>query len=134
LKDITEEQKEEDSIYYPKVKDKDLIIDWNNLDAKSVKNLVRSSNPKYQGAVTFFRNIPIRILEVSIENETRKDILPGQIIDPDLRGNIKVVCKNGDVLSIHVLYANEGCFSGCLFKSIFNIQPGEFFVTPNNLQ
>jgi methionyl-tRNA formyltransferase len=129
LNSIAEEQNENESLYYRKPQDKDLVIDWNNYDAISIKNLVRACNPKYQGALTFFRNIPVKILEVSIENEIYQNSVPGQVLDTHLDG-LFVASKRREKISIKVIYTNEGCFSGSLFKNIFLVQPGELFTSP----
>jgi methionyl-tRNA formyltransferase len=121
------EQKEKDVSYFTGPTEKDLIIYWQNQNAVSVCNLVRACNPKFQGVVTSIRGTPLRILQVTLTEEKLESLTPGTILN-DSTGNLKVVCADNNVLIIDIVYIQEGCFSGKVFKEIFNIQNGEVFV------
>jgi len=121
------EQKEKDVSYFTRPTEKDLIIYWQNQNAVSVCNLVRACNPKFQGVVTSIRGTPLRILQVTLTGEKLESPTPGTILN-DSTGNLKVVCADNNVLIIDIVYIQEGCFSGKVFKEIFNIQNGEVFV------
>ncbi len=117
-------QDEKLSSYFGFPKQEDLLIDWNRQEAVSIFNLVRASNPKYLGAITFYKNMPLRLLQVSIQ-QTDSSSEPGVIID-SLNG-IKVMTKDYKIISFDIISANEGYYTGKSFKNMFGIQSGDKF-------
>lgn len=118
-------QDEKISSYFGKPKREDLIIKWEKQDALSIYNLVRASNPKYQGALSFYKNSPVRILQVSIHHGAGDLQKPGTILNDNSR--LKVATIDNKIISIEVIYCVAGYYSGKTFKELFNAHYGERF-------
>ncbi|MFC1770851.1 methionyl-tRNA formyltransferase [Candidatus Margulisiibacteriota bacterium] len=109
------------SPYFPRKKYKDIVIDWTQ-PAKSIEFLVRACNPK-PGALTYFRNMILRILEVNLSPFSAGK--PGEIsiIDNDL-----FISAHDHKLKISIIEsAKEGFFSGMRFASFCRVGSGEMF-------
>lgn len=118
-------QDEKNSSYFGNPKREDLIIEWNKQEAISISNLVRASNPKYQGAISFYKNSPVRILQVSIKHEPGVSEAPGTVIKST--DEIKIVTVDFKIISIDLVYLSEGYYTGKTFKNIFGLQAGDKF-------
>ncbi|MGB8318606.1 MAG: formyltransferase family protein [Ignavibacteriaceae bacterium] len=121
-------QDEERSSYFGNPKRKDLIIDWEKQNAVSIYNLVRASNPEYQGIVTFYKNQPVRLLQVSIQ---QSDSIGEPGIITDSANGINVITTDHKIVSIDIIYANEGYFTAQNFRVLFNVKAGEKFGKNN---
>lgn len=119
------EQDKNSSSYYGRPKETDFIIDWQKQDALSIHNLVRACNPKYQGAVTFYKNVPVRFLQTSVQQENIFSAQPGIVMNTD--NCLKISCADNKVISIDIIYVLEGCYTGASFQSLFNINVGDRF-------
>ncbi len=118
-------QDEKMSSYFGMPKKEDLMIDWGKQTAISIYNLVRASNPKYQGAISFYKNYPVRILQVSIEQGINVEEEPGTIIDSS--NKIKVAAIDGRIISIDIIHVNEGYYTADIFRNLFKVKPGDKF-------
>ncbi len=119
------EQNENISSYFRMPGKEDLIIDWEKQTAESIYNLVRASNPKYQGAATFYENFPIKLLQVSVQKEAVMSGNPGTVIEA--QNDIKVLTTDGKIISIDIIYVNEGYFTANTFRNLFNVKAGNKF-------
>jgi methionyl-tRNA formyltransferase len=124
-------QDEKLSSYYGNPKREDLVIDWEKQDAVEIYNLVRASNPKYQGAITIYKNFPVRILQASIEKREEDIQQPGTIINDNLGLKISTIDKK--IISLEVIYSVDGYCTGKTFKELFNVHFNERFGTNKNL-
>ena len=124
-------QDEKYSSYYGNPKSEDLVIDWEKQDALSIYNLVRASNPKYQGAVTNYKNFPVRILQVSVGKREEDIQQPGTIIIDNFELNISTIDKK--TISLEAIYSTEGYYTGKTFKELFKLHSGERFGMKKNL-
>jgi methionyl-tRNA formyltransferase len=122
---LSAEQNEANASYYSRPQEDDLLIDWDKQNAESICNLVNASNPKYQGAVTFYKNVPVRILQTSIEDGDNLGKRPGTIVD--IKDRLKVAALDDKIISFDIIYVMEGCYTGDLFCNLFNLSIGEKF-------
>ena len=100
----------EDKFYRPK--SYDVTIDWNKMSAKEIENLVNACNPKYEGALTYIQNQPVKILEVSPVDFNNPPIRKaGSIIYSDFNQGVFVLCSDFKVLKINVVKTLEGTLS-----------------------
>ncbi|MDJ0626054.1 MAG: formyltransferase family protein [Candidatus Caenarcaniphilales bacterium] len=112
-----------------------LSIDWTKHTAAQIKALSRASNPVYGGAITFFRGVPLHLLQVSIGSmQTPPETKPGTIISSGLKEGIVVLCSDRKLLRLDVVYTEDGFFTGGKLASIFDITQGEEFLPPPNPQ
>ncbi|MBL6449372.1 hypothetical protein JMN32_23880 [Fulvivirga sp. 29W222] len=92
---------------------KDLTINWANQTADSIEALVNASNPKYGGAITYFRGSMVRILEVSPADVSNAALLsPGSIVHADGQNGIFVLCSDYRFLRINILRTPEAYITG----------------------
>jgi methionyl-tRNA formyltransferase len=108
-----------------------LLIDWNKQTAASVKALTRATNPVYGGAISFFRGVPVHLLQVSVGSVgAPPQVKPGTIISSGAKEGIVVLCSDQKLLRLDVLYTEDGFFTGGKLASIFDIKEGEEFTAP----
>lgn len=107
-----------------------LIIDWDRYPAATIKALIRASNPTYGGAITFFRGVPVHILQVSIGSvKSSPETKPGTIVSAS-KDNIIVLSSDQKLIRLDVLYTEDGFFTGGKLASTFDIKEGEQFTLP----
>lgn len=108
-----------------------LLVDWTKQPANSIKALTRATNPVYGGAITFFRGVPVHLLQVSVGSvQAPPQVKPGTIISSGAKEGIVVLCKDQKLLRLDVLYTEDGFFTGGKLASIFDIKEGEEFTAP----
>ena len=85
-------QNSKKSCYWHQRNDDDGRIDWNNMNAREIFNLVRATTKPLNGAFTFINKKKVRIYEIKlIENKIRG--IPGTILKIQGDGPF-VVCKD----------------------------------------
>lgn len=114
--------------YFPKPVTADLIINWDIQTADEIQNLVNACNPSAGGAITFFRQQQVRIIEVSqVDSYGQEGIPAGTIVGIDGNG-LLVQCLNRVILKINIVQLFEGIVSG--FKlAITGMKTGDSFET-----
>lgn len=97
----------------PMLKKEDAKIDWENMTAIQIKNLVRGLNP-IMGAYTYLENKKIKIwkveaiLDKTIENQQGiVQIKPGQVITSDSREGLYIKAKDGRIKVIEIQGENS---------------------------
>ncbi len=98
----------------------DLKIEWASMEAFQVVNLIKATNPSYQGALTFYKGNEVRILKGSVykyKMETNNTLEPGQLIQED--NQLLVICKSNTVLKIDIIANMFGVINGEDWKSVF---------------
>ncbi|MDX1918662.1 MAG: formyltransferase family protein [Candidatus Caenarcaniphilales bacterium] len=109
----------------------DLIIDWDKDSSQHIKALTRASNPIYGGAISFFRGVPVHLLQVSIGSlQSNPGVKPGTIIASGIKEGIVVYTSDQKILRLDVLYTEDGFFTGGKLAAIFDIKAGEQFTGP----
>lgn len=84
---------------------KDIVIDWNTMNASQITNLINACNPWNKGATTFFKGSEIKIMDAYIDEATKhENITPGTIIETGT--SLKVACIQNEVLTITFLNSN----------------------------
>ncbi|MEM8488857.1 MAG: formyltransferase family protein [Bacteroidota bacterium] len=127
-------QEEAASSSQGKPQTQDLVIDWANMGAADIAALVRACNPHQNGAITFFRDVMTRVLEVSIQDLDRVPKLPaGSVVAADAERGLQVLCADDRALSLGILHVEEGYYSGNRFCEVFAVGLGEKFCTPSFL-
>ncbi len=108
----------------------DLIIDWERFSASQIKALIRASNPTYGGAITFFRGVPVHILQVSIGSaKDPMNVKAGTIISSGKDGII-VATSDNKLMRLDIVYTEDGFFTGGKLAVTFDIKEKELFTLP----
>lgn len=110
-------------VYFPKPTLKNLIIDWQNMDANEVLALVKSCNPWNKGAIAQINGQGIKIIDAQLSSSKR--LLQGTISDINLYG-IDVECANQTALTITTIHSSFGYFGGENLGN-FGIKSGDVF-------
>jgi methionyl-tRNA formyltransferase len=108
----------------------DLIVDWNNQSSESIEALVNAANPSYGGAVTFFRNTLVRILEVSPADVPNAALLgPGTIVHATVSEGLFVLCSDYRFLRLNIIQTPETILTGNKLVAL-GIKTNEKFGKP----
>lgn len=103
---------------YKKPTANEVCISWQTQTAQAIKALVQATNPWNKGAYTLFQGQYIRFLQVSIlENKRNIQAKAGTIIKADAEG-LWAMCSNNLLLSIDIVYVEEGYFTGTQFVKL----------------
>jgi methionyl-tRNA formyltransferase len=85
-------QNETTARYYSRPVLKDVLINWSQMDAAAIFNLCRACNSWNWGAITSYKGLELKILDVTIGSE-QHSIEPGTIIN--IKNNLEVACIDG---------------------------------------
>ncbi len=122
-------------IFTQKIKKEDLRINWEN-EREEIINKVRAFSPK-PGAYCFWKNLRIKILKVSIPDETGKDlslselkvkknINDGEVVRADKNSGILVRCRENKLLRIELLQPEgKRVMSAMDFINGYRLKAGE---------
>ncbi|QKJ31115.1 hypothetical protein HQ865_15580 [Mucilaginibacter mali] len=126
-------QDEQRASYHKRLDIDDTTIKWDIQTAAQIDSLVNACNPAAGGALTFFRQLPVRVFEVSqVEGQSGQDVQPGTVIHAGADG-VYVQCLNRQMLRINILSLNEGVISGAKFAAL-GIQAGDIFGASEAMQ
>lgn len=123
----TTEQDNSAKSYFSRPTENDFLIKWKEMESAIIINLIRACNPKYEGAVTILRGLPIRILQAAIVQDIEPQQPAGTIESNSKRNGLLVSTTDNKLLSLDIVYVQEGCFTGRDFKKLFGIKDGERF-------
>jgi methionyl-tRNA formyltransferase len=117
----------EEDLYYKKPDNNQTRICWKKQGADEIEWLVNACNPRYGGALTKFRNMDIKLLEVTpAEINIGTEIEAGTIVHADVVYGLVVSCSDKKFIRINVLSLHEGYMSGVKLFSM-GVKPGERF-------
>lgn len=106
---------------------KDVIINWEEMDAQEIIQLIKACNPWNKGATTIYNGNEVKIIDAEIvTSHSPETSNTGTIIDT--QNCLKILCKNGLALQINLLNINDlflpgrhveklGFIKGTRFKS-----------------
>lgn len=94
--------------YFKRQERKDILINWDNMEAAAIIALINACNPWNKGAVTVLNNKIIRLLSAvhDVEMDTGS-VSPGTITEAN-KNFIAVAVKPAGVLKIDYFYLDEG--------------------------
>jgi len=106
------EQELSNSRYFKKHTGKDVLINWEDMDSKTITALVNACNPWNKGATTLLNGRIVRILEadVIVGHSYHKQILPATILSFQYN-KLLVATKDGGTIGISSMYQDEGFLS-----------------------
>lgn len=112
--------------YYSKPGVGDLAIQWDIQTAEQIEHLVNACNPGANGAITFFKQQMVRILEVSPVDGTGASSITGGIIVHADGSGLYVQCADQKLLRINILRLKEGFMTGFKLAAL-GINKGDRF-------
>ena len=113
----------------------DLCIDWSQQSAPEIHSLVRACNPRYGGAVTFLRGVPLHVLQASIVDlQSAPAREPGEIAVASPEVGVVVCCQDRAFLRLDAVQIQEGWYTGNKLPALCGIQVGEKLSIPDMFQ
>jgi methionyl-tRNA formyltransferase len=93
--------------YQSKPKGKDVIIQWENMSANEIYNLIRACNPWNKGAITLYKNQEIKLMDAFIFDldNKRENLTPGCLLE--IGQSLIIQCRNYQAISVNMLYFAE---------------------------
>jgi methionyl-tRNA formyltransferase len=121
------QQDESKAAYYQMPAAKELTINWSTMTAAEIVRLANACNPWNKGAGTTIEGWLIGITEAEIIGDClTEELAPGTIIHCNSSDGLVVKTTDNKLLSINIVYTNEGFFSGKRLES-FGIKAGMLF-------
>ncbi|WP_158797037.1 methionyl-tRNA formyltransferase [Pedobacter sp. L105] len=115
------------SYYYKRPELKDVLIQWENMAAAEIVNLILACNPWNKGAITSFNGNELKILDAEIMENTATSLNleePGLIINH--HHGLQVTCKDKMIINITMLNLND-TFIPARHAALFGFIQGQFF-------
>lgn len=121
-------QPETGAVYYGRPQLKDVVIDWMQMDGKTIQALARACNPWNKGVYTAVKGWNLRVCSFSLAGQPPPaGSVPGSVVGrADGRG-IGIACKDGTTIYPELIYTDEGIFSGEQLLA-FGIRIGDRFT------
>lgn len=112
--------------YYPRQQAKDVIINWEKMDAAAIIALVNAGNPWNKGAITQINHQIVRIVHACLLPELcYEDNKPGCIVSFHEKGMlISTITKQ--VICVTILYTDEGFYYAGNMK-LTGLYEGQYF-------
>ena len=109
--------------FLPKPSLKDIIINWDTMDANEIVALIKACNPWNKGAIARINGLDVKIIEANANTSSVGKV--GEVFHPYKNG-MEVRCINNTSLDIKTMYSRFGYQTGELLTS-FGIKMGDFF-------
>ncbi len=117
----------EPALFFKKPTIEQLTINWQQQTADEIEYLINATNPRYGGAITSIRQMPLQILEVSpVDLNGDNQAQPGSIVYADATYGLIVACRDKKYLRINIVKLPEGYLSGVKMFGL-GFQLGEVF-------
>jgi methionyl-tRNA formyltransferase len=82
---------------------KDISINWQQMPAQEICNLVRAANPWNKGATTTFNQQEVKLMDAQIlTNVPITNATPGTIANDDQ--NLQIACCDGKTINVNMLF------------------------------
>lgn len=120
---VLKSQKAQNQAFFPKPTLKDLIIDWQKMDAKTIVALIKACNPWNRGAIARINGLDVKIIEAQVS--TQEDKKAGEVLHLSQNG-MEVACINNTALNIKILHSSFGYLEGETLGA-FGIKKGDIF-------
>ncbi len=106
--------------YHKRPQLKDVLIDWDKMEAVEVCNLIRACNPWNKGALTVFQGQEVKLMDGMV-TELQTAHPPGTIM---VRGDgLYIACAGGKSIKSNMLYMHDG-YLPSYHTSIYGLNHG----------
>lgn len=106
--------------YHKRPQLKDVLIDWDKMDAIEICNLIRACNPWNKGALTVFQGQEVKLMDGMV-TELQTAHPPGTMM---LRGDgLYIACAGGKSIKSNMLYMHDG-YLPSYHTSIYGLNHG----------
>jgi len=121
------------SSYQTRPKADDVIIQWETMTAQGICHLIRACNPWNKGAITFYNNQEVKLMDavIAIPEEIPEkqftESKPGTIWG--INNSLQIYCSDRKIISVNMLYFQE-CYIPAYQCNMVWFVKGEHFKTP----
>lgn len=84
----------------------DVLINWEQMDAIEICNLVRACNPWNKGALSFFKGAEVKLIDAELVANLSDAVQPAGTIVADGQF-LHIICKNGERINVNMLFFNN---------------------------
>ena len=106
--------------YHKRPQLKDVLIDWDKMDAVEICNLIRACNPWNKGALTVFQGQEVKLMDGMV-TELQTAHPPGTMM---VRGDgLYIACAGGKSIKSNMLYMHDG-YLPSYHTSIYGLNHG----------
>jgi methionyl-tRNA formyltransferase len=120
------EQNESNAFYYARPGLIDIMINWNEMSADEVIDLIKACNSWNSGATTLINGFELKILDATVSTITKSQYVAGTAVVNEYSG-FSVVCKGGVLLDINYFKINN-CFVPKRFAGLYGFKTGQLFL------
>lgn len=114
--------------YFKRQSAKDIVIQWETMDADTIIALINACNPWNKGAITSVNNKIIRILDAEKLAEKSSIQQPPGTVTIVEKESITVEAINNEMLRVDYVYVDEGFLKAGKLSNL-GVAPGSRFVT-----
>jgi methionyl-tRNA formyltransferase len=82
----------------------DVLINWQQMKAKEICDLIRACNPWNKGALTVFNQQEVKIMDAVVVDVVVSEAAGTIVQDEEF---LLVACRDGDIVNINMLFVNE---------------------------
>ena len=120
------EQNEDMAAYYPRPELKDVFINWHEMDAEQVMDIVKACNPWNMGAISLINEQELKILDASVGLTNHYSYPSGTIIVN--KRTFAVMCKGERLLNINFFKMGNN-YVPARFAGAYGLKSGQNFVS-----
>lgn len=93
--------------YHHKPKLRDIQVNWNEMSAVDIKNLINAGNPWNKGALTSFDNYEIKLMDARVDRKEliNNDFTPGLIME--IKDYCRIACVGDFDLLVGMFFFSE---------------------------
>ncbi|MGF7042249.1 methionyl-tRNA formyltransferase [Mucilaginibacter lappiensis] len=121
------EQDESKAAYYERPQLKDILINWDGMEAGEIIDMIKACNSWNMGAITMFNGLELKILDATITITNNQQYAPGTIIIKKNHG-FGAVCKGNKLLNINYFKINN-CYIPARFAVAYGFKTGQSFIS-----
>lgn len=94
----------------------DVMINWGQMDAPEICNLIKACNPWNKGALSIFKEQEVKLLDAIIVTEQFANNVPAGTIVAD-NGCLHIYCRDGRIINVNMLFFNNSFLPAYLAKN-----------------
>jgi methionyl-tRNA formyltransferase len=120
------EQNESQSAYYERPELKDVMINWSDMEAGEIIDLIKACNSWNTGAITMINGFELKILDATVTTAYQHRYRPGTIVIND-NGDFTTVCKGDKLLHINFFKIGSSNYIPARFAGAYGLKTGQNF-------
>jgi len=119
-------QNESSAVYYSRPGLIDVMINWKEMSANEIVDLVKACNSWNVGATTLINSFELKILDATVSTITKSQYVTGTAVVND-NSEFSVVCKDSKLLNINY-FKIKNCFVPKRFAGLYGFKTGQLFL------